>query len=337
MALSWSPLGLAKHKRSALAVLTTNQVLSLWASNSDPKVASSWERVLIINKALEIFYQQVPSNSENGLPAPNILRPLCCVRSMSWALPKVSDSSKVKKNHLIISPSESSALIQFLAVTNDADEVVILQVKSPWMDRESLAWEAKPVYYAHWKNLKLLLTQELKTSGMEIDDSTMSGAELDQWPSVFATSMKRGFIESVACIPCQNEQANLALILRKDRQVLRFDIFHGVSSGSSTIDKWMPLSFPNKMSSSNIYVPSLGCGCAIFQEKVFRSFQILSHCIDSPRQGTVQHTPRLPTLAPSIIAGIKVSMSKWMKHPWWQTKLLEVERIGFRLPTSGIT
>ena len=49
IALAWSPLGLAKHKRPLLAVLTSNHLLSLWASTSEMAVASSWERVFIIN------------------------------------------------------------------------------------------------------------------------------------------------------------------------------------------------------------------------------------------------------------------------------------------------
>lgn len=51
-ALAWSPAGLATHRRSVLAVLTSNLILSFWASNADPSDANSWERVLVVNKAL---------------------------------------------------------------------------------------------------------------------------------------------------------------------------------------------------------------------------------------------------------------------------------------------
>ena len=47
--LAWSPPGLAKHKRSVLAVLTSNLLLSLWAPGGDPTDSENWERVLLID------------------------------------------------------------------------------------------------------------------------------------------------------------------------------------------------------------------------------------------------------------------------------------------------
>ena len=49
VSLSWSAPGLALHRRSVLAILTSNHILSLWASNSDPTKSESWQRVLVIN------------------------------------------------------------------------------------------------------------------------------------------------------------------------------------------------------------------------------------------------------------------------------------------------
>ena len=56
--LGWSPPGLAKHKRSVLAVLTSNHLLSLWAANEDLGNLESWKRVCIINDAFEIAFRQ---------------------------------------------------------------------------------------------------------------------------------------------------------------------------------------------------------------------------------------------------------------------------------------
>ena len=53
VSIAWSPPGLALHRRSVLAVLTANNILSLWASQSDMKDQASWKRVLIINNALK--------------------------------------------------------------------------------------------------------------------------------------------------------------------------------------------------------------------------------------------------------------------------------------------
>ena len=86
-ALAWSPAALAKHRRSALAVLTSNHVLSLWASNSDMAVSSSWERVLIINS---LFHQRPLPVALTGIRPGNELvdneeSPSSRVQSISWA------------------------------------------------------------------------------------------------------------------------------------------------------------------------------------------------------------------------------------------------------------
>ena len=51
-ALAWSPAGLAIHRRSVLAVLTSNLILSFWAPDANPTDAGSWKRHLVVNKAL---------------------------------------------------------------------------------------------------------------------------------------------------------------------------------------------------------------------------------------------------------------------------------------------
>ena len=49
LAMAWSSPGMSRHQRPALAVLTTNHLLSLWASASDIEDHSSWKRVLVFN------------------------------------------------------------------------------------------------------------------------------------------------------------------------------------------------------------------------------------------------------------------------------------------------
>lgn len=51
--IAWSPPGLALHKRSVLAVLTNNCVLSLWAAVSDPRESSSWKRIVVVNHSVD--------------------------------------------------------------------------------------------------------------------------------------------------------------------------------------------------------------------------------------------------------------------------------------------
>lgn len=97
--LGWSSPGLAKHKRSLLAVLTSNHLLSLWASNSDMRLPESWERVLIVNYAAKI---------EN----------LDRIQSACW-IPTWQHGGKEP---------------QFLAVGDESAGLVVLRVSSPFTD-----------------------------------------------------------------------------------------------------------------------------------------------------------------------------------------------------------
>ncbi len=47
--LSWSPVSIGLHRRSVLAVLTTNHLLALWESTGIP---GSWKRTCIVNKLM---------------------------------------------------------------------------------------------------------------------------------------------------------------------------------------------------------------------------------------------------------------------------------------------
>ncbi|KAL8718924.1 MAG: hypothetical protein Q9225_004006 [Loekoesia sp. 1 TL-2023] len=196
VALSWSPVCLAKHKRSALAVLTTNHILSLWASASDLKTASSWERVLVINNALQNSNQQISPQDDGDLPNQRILRRLARVQSMSWASIKPGNGSDQQYCSRVIS-SETFNPIQYLAITNDADEVVILQIKSPWLHYGCSSWETKTVCRATWKHLRSLFVPD-QSSGIEVDKYSTVVASKPQWPSMLAHSMSdKAFIDWV--------------------------------------------------------------------------------------------------------------------------------------------
>ncbi|KAL9599435.1 MAG: hypothetical protein Q9219_003872 [cf. Caloplaca sp. 3 TL-2023] len=239
-ALSWSPLGLAKHKRSALAVLTTNHVLSLWASASDPKTASTWERVLVINKALEICRSSVTTQDETDLPNGEMRRKLVRVQSMSWALMHLEDGLSHRKDPQAVVHGKP-APTQLLAVTNDADEVIILQIRSPWLHQENTFWEALIASRATWEDVRQLC---ISSSNYESEKDSLPSlaASEPQWPSLFASSIsEKTFIDHVVCIPCRKFQSGIGIILRKDRETLEVDIsFESVLSGSA-VDSWMPV------------------------------------------------------------------------------------------------
>ncbi|KAF2027240.1 hypothetical protein EK21DRAFT_72418 [Setomelanomma holmii] len=87
VAIAWSPIGLGKHRRSALAALTANLVLSIWAAGVKPQEASSWDRRLIINNALsEYFSSNITDDpGHDALSLGERLRLRSRVRAFSWA------------------------------------------------------------------------------------------------------------------------------------------------------------------------------------------------------------------------------------------------------------
>ena len=80
--LAWSPLRLAKHKRSVLAVLTSNHLLSLWAPDGDMGNEQSWNRVCVVNDAFQIAFQKDKFRSRiENIRSQGLRR----VRSVAWA------------------------------------------------------------------------------------------------------------------------------------------------------------------------------------------------------------------------------------------------------------
>ena len=121
-ALAWSPPGLAKHGRSVLAVLTSNLLLSLWASNSDPTDLGSWERVSVVNKVLL-------SGSRRQQR----------IRSMAWAPTSPQHVDR-------LTPSSGKKWeIPLLAVADDSSGLYFLKVSSPY-NGQSLAWDIEVLY-----------------------------------------------------------------------------------------------------------------------------------------------------------------------------------------------
>ncbi|KAL8942935.1 MAG: hypothetical protein Q9211_001185 [Gyalolechia sp. 1 TL-2023] len=186
IALSWSPVGLAKHKRSALAVLATNHVLSLWASVSDMKTASTWERVLLVNKAFGTPDQRITPRDKGVLTSSGLLRRSARVQSMSWA-PIKADDSAYYKNDPPSATSEICSRTQYLAVTNDADEVVILLVQSGCMHHSKSLWEAQIVCRLRWQDLRSLFSSPQIAHTQE-DICGTDAASNFGWPSMFARS-----------------------------------------------------------------------------------------------------------------------------------------------------
>lgn len=276
VALSWSPVGLAKHKRSVLAVLATNHVLSLWASVSDLKTASTWERVLLVNKAFGTPDQRHAPRDEGALTCSGIPRRSARVQSMSWA-PTKPDDSAYYKDDLQRATSKIGSPTQYLAVTNDADEVVILLIQSGWMHHSKSLWEAQIVSRVTWQDLRSLFSSPQISYTEEDLHGTVAASKIE-WPSMFARPFnKKAFIDRVVCTPCQNYQAGLGLRLRRGREILQLDISYKSISRRSTVDSWLPVSCSRQASSCYNSFSYFDCGDAIFLPKVFSPFPRLEH------------------------------------------------------------
>ncbi|KAJ5814527.1 Transcription factor IIIC zinc-finger [Penicillium riverlandense] len=113
-ALAWSPPGLGRFRRSVLAVLTSNLVLSLYEPLGPRR---QWTKVGIVNHSLRNHFS--PSEDPNGLA----LRK-CLIRSFIWC-PSLKIPASDTDSML---DSESRWGVQMLAVSNDHNDVIILQV-----------------------------------------------------------------------------------------------------------------------------------------------------------------------------------------------------------------
>ncbi|KAL8779553.1 MAG: hypothetical protein Q9213_006881 [Squamulea squamosa] len=182
VALSWSPLGLARHKRSALAILTTNYQVSLWASDSDLTAASTWRRVLVVNKSL-----QTPPADQS--PIEDHERRSARIRSMSWAPRKTGLGSQ--RSLLSISGEANAAhSVQYLAVTNDAGGVVILDIRSPWLHHRHM-WEAQVTHHVDWGDLVRFAESTQSDDTVHSGNSSTIASGEEQWPSLFASCLAK--------------------------------------------------------------------------------------------------------------------------------------------------
>lgn len=129
--IAWSPPGLAKYRRSVLAILTSNLLLSIWAPGSNPTNENGWERVLIINDTA-IPQAIAPSSA---------IRSLRRVRSMAWAPPHPHHVG----GHEILS-SMGKRETPLLAVADEINGLCFLKVFGPFRSA-SLAWDVQILTY----------------------------------------------------------------------------------------------------------------------------------------------------------------------------------------------
>jgi hypothetical protein len=125
-ALDWSPPGLGKHKRSVLAVLTSNHVLSIWECIGKPEIATDWVRACVINHVLQAHYKDkdVQSPGESEPDRFERLRAKQRIRAFAWS-PALPDTS------LSGASGDCTTRNSYLAVSNDRGEVLIIEIRAP--------------------------------------------------------------------------------------------------------------------------------------------------------------------------------------------------------------
>lgn len=138
IAISWSPPGLAKYRRCALAVLTSNLVLSVWSAEGQLHEEPSWNRRLLVNNALTDYFSKIFSKIAGSvsLSAEEQLRLRSRIRAFSWA-PSMPPRSFTMGTRLSYDP-------QYLAVATDDNHIVFLALESPTSSLgSSQAWKAE--------------------------------------------------------------------------------------------------------------------------------------------------------------------------------------------------
>jgi Transcription factor IIIC subunit delta N-term len=114
--LAWSPPGIGPHRRSVLAVLTSNHVLSLWESNG---TIEEWSRVAVINQSLGDYFGWVDE------PNQHVYRQKRRIQAFAWSPPYRIPEVGSGKNFA------SKWGMFYMAVANDEEVMIMLRISKP--------------------------------------------------------------------------------------------------------------------------------------------------------------------------------------------------------------
>ncbi len=126
VSLDWSPPGLGRHRKSILAVLTSNNVLSIWETKSYPNEGRSWHRSLIMNNEIAGYFEgfdDLPQQST--AQQDHVARLRRRIRAFSWSYPCHPQTGPEGKNRC------DAWGVPVLAITNDNNEMMFVQLHSP--------------------------------------------------------------------------------------------------------------------------------------------------------------------------------------------------------------
>ncbi|KAB8234360.1 uncharacterized protein BDW43DRAFT_60238 [Aspergillus alliaceus] len=116
--LAWSPPGLAKYRRCLLAVLTSSLLLSFY----DIGPQGRWTRAAIVNNYLRSYFKPSVDDKELRLRK-------CNIRAFTWCPPLKVPTADQHPTSYTVPPSESRWGMHILAVTNDDNDVILLQAR----------------------------------------------------------------------------------------------------------------------------------------------------------------------------------------------------------------
>ncbi|GAD92917.1 hypothetical protein ANI_1_474054 [Paecilomyces variotii No. 5] len=115
--IKWSHPGLEKHRRSILAVLTANLLLSFYDSGG---VRNKWSRVFIVNNALKTHFSLTISDKR-------LIVRKSKIRSFAWC-PPLKPQKQQQGLSAFLEPPASRWGVQILAMANDVNELIIARV-----------------------------------------------------------------------------------------------------------------------------------------------------------------------------------------------------------------
>lgn len=140
IALAWSPPGLGPFARCVLGVLTSNLVLSLWQATDGQ---SQWTRVAVVNHALQKHFRSSRSGDDQARDGA-LLQKKQRIRSFSWSPAHrffKSQESEVTTGGGATGRKHPDEF--FIAVANDCDEILCVEVQRPRPARD--AGQNKPL------------------------------------------------------------------------------------------------------------------------------------------------------------------------------------------------
>lgn len=141
VSIQWSPPGLARYGRCALAVHTSNLRLAIWAADGNPSQSTSWKRRLIVNSALGRYLGAPTMAQAEGitpdLEASNRIRRR--VRQYAWCPP--TRNIRAASGDPSRNPGEWSD--HLLVVSNDDNDVVFLRLATNRSTSSSLDWSTE--------------------------------------------------------------------------------------------------------------------------------------------------------------------------------------------------